>query len=73
MGQLEVILQKKPAIWNEIRKNTKSDTSAEKSWQSSEDGTMETRLRLMAKSIEKMMTALKSLLRLAENESHNLT
>lgn len=71
MGQLEEILQRKPAVWNKIRPNFKSDTACEKAWESTMDGLNEQGLRLRAKGIEKMMSALKSLLRLAEGEAHN--
>lgn len=70
-AQLEAILSKKPATWNVIRPKHKSDTSAEREWQASEDGINESGLRLRMKGIEKMLSALKSLLRMAENEAHN--
>ena len=72
MSQLENVLQKKPSVWGTIRLQTKSDTSAEKVWQASEDGINEIGLRLRAKSIEKMMSALGTLVSLAERESKNL-
>lgn len=72
MGELEQILQRKPAIWSEMRKNFKSDTACERSWQATMDGMKEAGLRLRSKSVEKMMSALKSLIRIAEGESHNL-
>lgn len=71
-GQLETILQRKPAIWNEIRKNTKSDTACERAWEQTSDGLNEQGLRLRMKAVEKMMQGLGSLLRVAEGESHNL-
>ena len=71
-SELEGIFQRKPAIWSEMRKNFKSDTACERVWESTEDGLRESGLRLRGKGIEKMMSALKSLLRLAENESKNL-
>lgn len=72
MGQLESILQRKPAIWSEMRKNFKSDTACERTWESTQDGMSESSLRLRAKGVEKMMSALKSLIRIAENEANNL-
>lgn len=71
MGQLEIILQRKPAIWNEMRKNVKSDTATERMWEQTRDGLDEAGLRLRAKGIEKMMTALGSLIKIAEGEAHN--
>jgi hypothetical protein len=72
MGQLELILQRKPAVWSEMRKSFKSDIACERAWESTADGLQEAGLRLRSKSVEKMMTALKSLIRIADNEAHNL-
>jgi hypothetical protein len=71
-GQLELIFQRKPGIWSEMRKNFQSDTACERAWESTVDGMTESGLRLRVRAIEKMMSALKSLLRLAENESRNI-
>lgn len=72
MGQLELILQRKPAIWSEMRKNFKSDTACERAWEATKDGMDENGLRFRAKAVEKMMSALKSIIRLAEDETNNL-
>jgi hypothetical protein len=71
-GQLEEILMKKPVWWNAERDKVKSDTACEKRWQQTEDGINEMGLRLRMKGIEKCMSALKSLLRVAEGEMKNL-
>ena len=71
-GQLEQILQRKPAIWNTIRKDVKSDTACERAWEMTSDGLNEMGLRLRLKGMDKMSSALKSLIRIAEGESHNL-
>lgn len=73
MGQLETILMNKPSIWNKVRIQVKSDKAAERIWESSEEGVNEMGFRLRAKSCEKMMSALKTLVRLAEGETKNLT
>lgn len=70
-GQLETILQRKPAIWNEIRKNVKSDTACERVWEQTSDGLDEQGLRLRLKSCEMMMRGLSSLLKLADGEAKN--
>jgi hypothetical protein len=70
-SQLEEILMRKPKWWNAERENVKSDTACEKRWAATEDGVNETGLRLQMKSCEKMMSALKSLLRVFEGESKN--
>lgn len=72
MGQLEQILQTKPAIWNELRKNVKSDTACERVWEQTEAGINEMGLKLRAKSVEKMMQALGTLVKIAESEANNL-
>ena len=72
LGQLELILQRKPGVWNEIRKTVQSDTACERAWQSTPSGMEEMGLRLREKAIGRMMSALKSLIRLAENESQSL-
>lgn len=70
-GQLEEILQRKPAIWNYIRKNVKSDTACERAWEMTSDGLDEMGLKLRLKGMDKMSSALRSLIRLAEGELHN--
>lgn len=70
-GQLESILQRKPAIWNELRKLAKSDTATERIWQQTLDGLDEEGLRLKMKACEKMMTGLGTLIRLATEEAKN--
>jgi len=71
-GQLEDILVTKPSYWNSKRAEVKSDTACEKAWEMTEAGINETGLRLRLKGVEKMMSALKSLLRLAEQEAKNI-
>lgn len=71
LGLLEMILQRKPGIWSEMRKNFKSDTACERAWESTADGMSETGLRLREKAIGRMMSALKSLIRIAESEVRN--
>lgn len=72
MGQLELILQKKPRIWNALRPNFKSDTACERAWEKTEDGLNEIGLKLRAKSVEKMMVGLSGLIRLAEADKSNI-
>lgn len=70
-SQLIDVLKEKSLVWNEIRIQTGSDKQADKQWDAREDGIAEMTLRLRLKSIEKMMSALKSLVRIAETEAHN--
>lgn len=71
VGQLEDILKTKPAVWNELRKNQKSDKATERVWEASSDGLNEIGLRWKLKKLEKMMGAISSLLRVAEGEAKN--
>jgi hypothetical protein len=71
-GQMETILSRKPAIWNEIRKGVKSDTACDRAYEMTIDGLDEIGLKLRLKSCEKMMQGLSSLLKLAEGESKNM-
>ena len=71
-GQLEEVLSKKSAIWNELRKNVKSDTACERVWENTAQGIDEIGLRLRLKGMDKMSSALKSLINLAEGQMRNL-
>lgn len=70
-GQLTEILMDKPAIWNELRRGVGSDTAAERVWQATENGLRETKLRLQLKSIEKLMTAIKTKIEIDLGEARN--
>lgn len=71
-SQLEKILTRKPAIWNEMRKNHQSDKATEREYEATEDGINEMGLRMRLKSVEKLLSALSSSLRVAEGEARNL-
>lgn len=68
-GQLSEILLRKPAKWNELRREQKSDTACERVFQATPDGLEEVRLRLQQKSIERLMSALKTRLDLVQGEA----
>jgi hypothetical protein len=67
-SELANILTYKASIWTDIRKTVKSDTACERAWQKTPDGIKETSLKLQLKSIEKMMSALRTVIRLSEIE-----
>lgn len=71
-GILEDIAQRKPDVWNKIRKEVKSDASAEKTWQTTEDGKNETVLEIRRKRVEKMMSALSTLFELHKGQGNNI-
>lgn len=68
-GKLCEILEKKPAIWNELRKDTKSDSQAEKLWEATGRGIEEMRLRIERKDMEKIMSALKTKIEIMQGEA----
>lgn len=69
--QLEEVLARKPAVWNLKRNDFKSDQACERWWQATPEGIDETGLRLKLKRIEKLISALNSLIRVAEGEARN--
>lgn len=70
--QLAEVLKAKPGIWMHLRETTKSDTSAERAWASTEQGIAETVLKLKLKSLEKSMSAIKTRLKVLSDEAHNI-
>jgi hypothetical protein len=70
-GLLEDNLSKRAAVWNEMRKNFKSDTACSRAYEQTDAGRDEMALRLRMKSIEKMSAALTALLKVAEGEKLN--
>lgn len=69
--QIEVILARKPVIWQTLRERANSDTGAERAWQGTDDGITELKLRLKMKRIEKQMSAAKTMLDVLAGESRN--
>lgn len=69
---LNEILMRKPAIWNVLRAEAKSDTSAERAYQATPDGLQETTLRHELKALEKVMSAVRGLLEVFNSEARNL-
>ena len=67
-SEIEEVLSRKPAIWLVLRDKAKSDTSAERAWENSPEGIKEMQLRFRMKAIEKMMSSLKSIISVAQNE-----
>ena len=72
-SQLIGVLMKKPEKWKEIRYSgdVKSDTAAERAWQSTEDGMLETVYRMKLKTIEKLLSAIKSRMEVMMGEAKN--
>lgn len=70
-NQLEEILLKKPSKWNAIRETVSSDTRAERMWESTELGEKERHWRMQMKKIEKMSSAIKTMLEVKNAEAYN--
>lgn len=71
-NEYEKVLVAKPALWNEIRKTVKSDTRAEREWEATELGVAERHWKFQIKKIEKLMSAIKTLIDVKTGEAHNL-
>jgi len=72
MGLLEEILTNKPKWWNENREKHKSDNQCEKSWEQTEEGINEMGLKLRTKRIAVLISALNTLIKLAEMDMQNI-
>jgi hypothetical protein len=65
------VLMKKAKAWPKLRGRKESDKQADKAWDATLEGRLETSLRLELKSLEKLMSAIKSHLRVKETEARN--
>lgn len=72
VGQLEEIKAGKPLVWLEMRTHFKSDSATDKAYEATESGLEETRLRGQCKRVEKLISGLGSLIRIAEGESKHI-
>lgn len=70
--EMATILALKPSIWLALRANTKSDTSAERAWENTEQGIKEAQLKLRLRANDKMQSALSSRIRIAELEAKQI-
>ena len=70
--ELGEILEGKARLWMKIREKTKSDTSAERTWNATDMGIREVTLKLKLKAIEKRMSALRTRLRIMDTEAKNM-
>jgi hypothetical protein len=65
------VLGRKAEVWAQLRERVESDKQADKAWEATINGRLETSLRLELKSLEKLMSALKTHLRVRETEAKN--
>ena len=70
-GIVEDILTRKPKVWNAMRSNHKSDKACDKEYEATDDGINEVVLKMKLKRITVLISALNSLLRLAEGQANN--
>ena len=70
--ELSEILMRKPGVWLEMRGNYESDTRTERAYEATVDGTKELWLKLRLKGNDRLSSAIKTKLRILENESRNL-
>lgn len=70
-GQLQDILARKPKAWMSIREYTTSDKQADQKWEASDDGINEVGLKMQIKVVEKMLSALKTIIEVAMNDRNN--
>ena len=66
------ILEVKAKAWETIRAGVKTDTQAERKWDSGDLGVKEMRLRLTLKKLEKQMSAIRTHIEVKTGEARNL-
>jgi hypothetical protein len=71
-ADLTTVFGKKADEWQKMRKKRGSDKQADKAWDATLEGRLETSLRLELKACEKLMSAIKSHLRVKETEARNM-
>ena len=71
-GKLEEILKLKSDMWVLIRENVKTDKGADIAWQRTDEGKNEMTFRSQLKRIEKILSALRTFLSVAEQEARNV-
>lgn len=71
-GILEDIETRRPKWWNENRPKFNSDKACDSAWDSTEDGINQIGMKWRIKRIEKLISSMNSLLRLAEGQMKNL-
>ena len=70
-AQLEDILLEKAGAWISFREAAKSTVAADREWESSESGRRELSLKIRLKTVEKLMSAIKTKLEMSKVEGAN--
>ena len=71
-GLYAELVKKRAEHYKKERPNHKSDTSVEREWEMTTEGTQMTIIKLKLKAIEKQLSASNTMLRLLENQAKNL-
>lgn len=71
-GELIELLQPKPEAWTELRKLHQSDKATDVAWDMTEHGRREMWLKMRIKSNDRLSSAIKTKLRILENEARNI-
>lgn len=71
-GVYAELIKKRAEHFKAERSNHKSDTSVERAWEMTPEGTQMTVVKLKLKALEKQMSASNTMLRLLENEARNI-
>ena len=71
-NEYEKVLIIKPKLWNAMRDDFKSDTACERAWEATEDGMKERHWKFQIRKIERMMSAIKTLIEVKTGEARNL-
>lgn len=69
--EFKAVLAVKATRWQQLRDVKESDKQADKAWDATAEGRLETSLRLDLKATEKLMSAIKTRLRTMETEARN--
>lgn len=71
-NEYEKVLIQKPKIWNEMRGDFKSDTACERAWEATELGVEERHWKFQIRKVERMMSAIKTMIDVKTGEARNL-
>lgn len=69
--RLGEILMAKPAIWASMRLDKTSDSQTDKAWEATEMGKDETIYRLQLKTLEKILSSIKTRISVLQGEARN--
>lgn len=71
-AELLDILMPKPDAWMSLRQSHQSDKATDTAWEMTDMGRREMWLKMRIKSNDRLSSAIKTKLRILENEAHNV-